>query len=211
MRPGFYGTGAILPLLLALSTQCAPADWPLDRVLSSLRDLGVRGWALHRPPTPAELRRLPAPLRVVAVFGEAPAKGLDAARLVVEGGPAGEDREASLLALLRRLHALRPLRVGLLPPLAAGDHPAADEIEVVCSDLAHVGYWHDAARAGPGYLDAAGRRLVGASFDPRADVDLAGLRDALGRDRPAVVTCPPGTPRREVEEALRRARGVFRA
>jgi hypothetical protein len=198
--------------LLALSTVCADADWPLDRVVASFRDLGLRAVALHRPALEAEARRLAAfakRVSVVAVFGEEPGANVGTPILVVEGGPAAEDREASLEDLCRRLHALRGWRVALRTPPAPDHHPAPGEIALVSEALAHVGYWHDADRDGEAYLEVAAGDLRGASFDPLADLDLAGLRDALPRAAPAVVACAPGAAKDEVTEALRCARGIF--
>ena len=198
--------------MLALSTLCADADRPLDRVVASFRDLGVRAVALHRPAQTVEARGLAAiarMARVVAVFGEAPGADVGTPLLVVEGGPAADDREVSLESLCRRLHALRDWRVALRTPPASDHHPAPGEIALVREALGHVGYWHDAARGGEAYLEAAARDLLGASFDPLTDVDLAGLRDALPAAAPAVVACASGTARDEVAEALRCARGIF--
>ncbi|MHC4133661.1 MAG: hypothetical protein ACYTDU_11385 [Planctomycetota bacterium] len=198
--------------MLALSTLCADADLPLDRVVASFRDLGVRAVALHRPALEAEARRLAAfakRVHVVAVFGEGPGANVGTPILVVEGGQAADDREASLESLCRRLHALRDWRVALRTPPAPDHHPAPGEIALVSEALAHVGYWHDADRGGEVYLEAAPCDLLGASFDPLTDIDLAGLRDALPRAAPAVVACGPGTARDEVAEALRCARGIF--
>ncbi|MHC4817650.1 MAG: hypothetical protein ACYTF8_06320, partial [Planctomycetota bacterium] len=130
--------------------------------------------------------------------------------LVVDGGPAGDDREASLESLCRRLHALRGWKVALRTPGAPDHHPAPGEIALVREAVAHVGYWHDADRGGEAWLEAAARDLLGASFDPLTDLDLAGLRDALPRAAPAVVACAPGTARDDVAEALRCASGIFK-
>jgi hypothetical protein len=200
--------------VLALSTLCAAADRPLDRVVASFRDLGVGAVALHRPALEAEARGLVALARrvpVIAVFGDEPGADVGAPLLVVEGGPAGADREASLDDLCRRLHALRDWKVALRTPPAVDHHPAPDEIALVREALGHVGYWHDAARGGDAWLEAAARDLLGASFDPLGHVDLVGLRDALPRAAPAVVACASGTARDEVAEALRCARGIFKA
>jgi hypothetical protein len=199
--------------LLALSTLCGDADALLDRVVASFRDLGVRAVALHRPAREAEARRLAAfakRVRFVAVFGDEPGANVGAPILVVEGGPAGEDREASLEELCRRLHALSDWKVALRTPLAPDHHPAPGEIALVREALAHVGYWHDADRGGGAHLEEAARDLLGASFDPLTDLDLAGLRDALPRAAPAVVACAPGAAPDQVAEALRCARGIFR-
>lgn len=200
--------------MLALSTVCAPPAWPLPRVVASFRAFDVRGVALHRPPEAGEapaLRRLLPPPRLVAVFGDAPGAAVGAPLLVVEGVPAGADREEALLALCRRLHALRPMAVAIRAGEDPDGLPAAPELPLLFSELAHLRYWHDAARAGEAWLHAAGARLAGASLDPREHLDLAGLAGALGRTRPAVVACPPGTPKRDVIEAVRRAQGCFRA
>ncbi len=199
--------------MLALSTSCADAGKPLDRVVASFRDLPVRAVALHRPAEAAEARRLAAfakGVRVVAVFGDEPGADVGAPILVVDGGPAGEDREASLEDLCRRLHRWRDWQVALRTPAAEGHHPAPDEVALVREALGNVGYWHDADRGGEAYLEAAARDLFGASFDPLRDIDLPGLRDALPRAAPAVVACGSGAPREEVAEALRCARGIFR-
>jgi hypothetical protein len=203
----------MLTSVLALSTLCAEADRPLDRVVASFRDLGVRAVALHRPALEAEARGLAVlakRARVVAVFGDEPGANVGVPLLVVEGGPAAPDREASLEDLCRRLHALRDWKLALRTPPAADHHPAPDEIALVREAVGHVGYWHDAARGGDAWLEAAARDLLGASFDPLADTDLVGLRDALPRTAPAVVACAPGTARDEVAEALRCARGIFK-
>jgi hypothetical protein len=200
--------------VLALSTLCVPPEWPLPRAVAALRGFDVGGIALHRPSSAGEapeLRRLLPASRLVAVFGDGPGAEVGAPLLVVEGAPAAGDREQAILALLRRVHALRPLPVAVRAALDPDGVPAAAELPLLFSELAAVGYWHDASRAGDAYLDAAGGRLLGASFDPRGEADLAPLAEALGRGRPAVVACPPGTPRREVEEAIRRARSWFRA
>jgi hypothetical protein len=200
--------------VLALSTLCVPPDWTLPRAVAALRGIDVDGIALHRPPAAgetAELRRVLPASRLVAVFGDGPGAGAPAPLLVVEGVPAAADREQAILALLRRVHALRPLPVAVRAAPDPDGVPAAGELPLLLSELAALGYWHDASRAGDAYLDAAGGRLLGASFDPRGEADLAPLAGALGRARPAVVACPPGTPRREVEEAVRRARSWFRA
>lgn len=198
--------------MLALSTSCADAEKPLDRVVASFRDLGVRAVALHRPAEPTEARRLAAfakRVQVVAVFGDRPGADVGAPLLVVEGGPAGADREATLEDLCRRLHAWRGWKVALRTPPSPDHHPAPDEIALIREAVAHVGYWHDADRGGDAYLEAAARDLLGASFDPRTDPDLAGLREALPRAAPAVVALAAGTAGEEVAEALRCARGIF--
>jgi hypothetical protein len=101
--------------------------------------------------------------------------------------------------------------VALRTPRDADAHPSPAELRLVHEAVRHVGYWHDVARGGGEWLDAAGRLLRGASFHPLETPDLAGLRDALGGGMPAVVACPAGTERAEVAEALRCARGVFGA
>ena len=126
--------------------------------------------------------------------------------LVYLGKPKASSDASSLC---RRLHALRDWTVALRTPLAPDHHPAPGEIALVREVLGHVGYWHDAARGGEAYLEVAGRDLLGASFDPLTEVDLAGLRDALPAAAPAVVACASGTARDEVVEALRCARGIF--
>jgi hypothetical protein len=196
--------------VLALSTECAPAEATLDAAVASFKDLGVAAVALHRAPTPEEARAL-VPLarrvRIVAVFADEPGPHVGAPLLVVEGGPAGDDREASLDALCRRLHALRQFKVALRTPASEDDHPSPDEIATVHETLRHVGYWHDASRGGEEYLALAERYLLGASFDPLDDVDLAGIADALPAYAPAVIVCDP----ERVREAILRARGHFRA
>lgn len=199
--------------MLALSTRCAPEEWTLDRIVASLREFGVDGVALHRPATPEEARALAsrAPrVPLVAVFGEEAGGSLRAPLLVVEGGAAGPDREASLEDLCRRLHALRVTALALRTPAEPENHPAPGEIALVAESLRNVGYWHDAHRGAEDYLDAAGRLVRGASFHPLLCDDLAGIRDALPSSAPAVVDCPPGTSRDELREALRRARSFFR-
>lgn len=195
--------------VLALSTACAAEDLTLDAAVASFKDLGVGAVALHRPPTPEEARAL-QPLarrvRIVAVFGDELGPNVGAPLLVVEGGPAGEDREASLDALCRRLHGFRPLKVALRTPADPDHHPSPDEIVKVHETLRHVGYWHDAARGGEEFLTAAERFLLGASFDP-LEGDTAGLADALPAFAAAVIVCEPD----RLREAVRVARGHFRA
>jgi hypothetical protein len=199
--------------LLALSTRCAPADESLDRTVAALRDFGVGALALHRPPVPEEargLRQMRKRPRIVAVFTDAAARDLGRPVLVVEGGPADEeDREASLLALCRKLHALREFDVALRTPDGDARHPSPHELVMVQSELKNTGYWHDTARGGDEYLDEAARWLKGASFHPLEYDDLGGLRDALPASAPAVVDCPPGTSNEELAEAIARARSVF--
>ena len=198
--------------MLALSTLCAPSEWSLDRAVQSFRAFDVRAVALHREPSREEiagLRPIARQLRIVAIFGE---ESVDSrAVLVVEGGPVGEDREQSLENLCRRLHALREFPVALRTPEDEANHPAPHEIEMVRSSLPNVGYWHDAERGGLEFLEVAQRWTRGASFHPLTDLDLGGIRDALPRGAPGVVSCPPGTSKAEVKEALARARGFFRA
>jgi len=199
--------------VLALSTLCADPDRPLDRVVASFKKLDVRAVALHRPALEAEARGLAALARrgrIVVVFGDEPGVPVGAPLLVVEGGPAADDRETSLEDLCRRLHALRDWKIALRTPPGPGHHPAPDEIALVREALGHVGYWHDAERGGEAWLEVAARDLLGASFDPVSGVDLAGLRDALPRAAPAVVACAPGTARDDVIEALHCARGIFK-
>jgi hypothetical protein len=195
--------------VLALSTACAPEDLALDAAVLSFKDHGVGAVALHRPPTPEEARAL-QPLarrvRIVAVFGDDFGPDVGAPLLVVDGGVAGDDREASLDALCRRLHALRRLKVALRTPADSDHHPSPDEIVKVHETLRHVGYWHDAKRGGEEFLTAAERFLLGASFDPLED-DIAGLADAMPAYAPAVVECETD----KIREAVRRARGHFRA
>lgn len=192
--------------MLALSTRCAAPDEPLDRAVAALGRL-CGFVALHRAPSPAESRglvRLSRAPGIVAVHGEV---SFGQALLVVEGGAADEDRERSLLELCRRLHGLRGCDVALRPARdASSRHPSPDEIELVFSEVRHVGYWHEVARAGPEYLEAGARRLKGASFHPLEFDRLGELRDMLPATAPAVVSCPP----EELPEALRHARGWFR-
>lgn len=194
--------------MLALSTSCAPEDLTLDAAVASFKDTGVGAVALHRPPTPEEARAL-QPLarrvRIVAVFGDEFGPDVGAPLLVVEGGPAGEDRDATLDALCRRLHALRRIKIALRTPPDGDHHPSADEIVKVHETLKHVGYWHDAARGGEEFLTAAERFLLGTSFDP-LEADVAGLADALPAFANAVVVCEPD----RVREAIRVARVHFR-
>ncbi|MHC4930770.1 MAG: hypothetical protein ACYTGV_01075 [Planctomycetota bacterium] len=201
--------------MLALSTRCAPPDLPLERVVRGFRDLSVPAIALHRPAEPEEARALAAlahGLRIVAVFGERTGGDLGRPILVVEGGVARtEDREASLEALCRRLFALREFPVAVRTPMEAGDHPAPEEIALIRSELGGVGYWHDPARGGAAYLDAAARWLMGASFHPLEEEDLAAIRDALPASAPAVIDCPETASKEEIREALARARSFFRA
>ncbi|MDH3593125.1 MAG: hypothetical protein OER88_14665, partial [Planctomycetota bacterium] len=158
----------------------------------------------------AGLARLARRVRCVAVFGAAPGANVGASVLVVEGGAADDDRERSLDALCRRLHALRGIRIALRTPLDASHHPAPEEVALVQEAVRHVGYWHDATRDGAAHLETAARYLEGASGHPLEIADLPGLRDALPRLAPFVVACPPGTDGEELDEALRCARGVFR-
>jgi len=191
--------------VLGISTRCAPEDYELDRAVRSLAALRVDAFALHREPSAGELRRL-AGARVVAVFAETPVAG---ALLIVEGGPAGENRERSLEELCRRLHGLG--RLALRTPPDAEHHPAPGEIALIAAELRHVGYWHDATRGGEAYLEAAGAHLFGASFHPLEVEDLVGLRTALPDRAPAIVDCPPTMSKEELREAVRRAQGYFRA
>ncbi|HEX5137109.1 MAG TPA: hypothetical protein VFY93_09065 [Planctomycetota bacterium] len=195
--------------MLALSTACAAGDLTLDAAVSSFKDLGVNAVALHRAPTAAEAQAL-VPLarrvRIVAVFADAPGPDIGAPLLVVEGGPADEDREASLDRLCRRFHALRRFKIGLCTPPDEDHHPSPDEIEKIHDMLKHVGYWHDAARGGEEYLTVAERFLLGASFDP-LEADVQGLADAMPTFAPAVIVCEP----ERVREAIRLARVHFRA
>jgi len=195
--------------VLALSTACAREDLSLDAAVASFKDFGVGAVALHRPPTPEEARAL-QPLarrvRIVAVFGDEPGPDVGAPLLVVEGGPAGEDREATLDALCRRLHALRRFKIALRTPSDPDQHPSADEVVKVHETLRHVGYWHDAARGGEEFLTVAERFLLGASFDP-LEADVAGLADAMPTFATAVIVCEAD----RVREAIRVARVHFRA
>ena len=200
--------------MLAISTHACPRDLPLADAVESLRDLGLDAIALHRGPQAGEiaaLARVARRARIVAVFGE-PCAELSCRLVVVEGGAVtGDDREASLEELCRRLHAFRDYSVAVRPPPDENHHPLAHEIPLLTAAVRHVGYWHEPARAGDDYLDQAAPYLLGASFHPRAGVDLAGLRDALPASAPAVIACPEGTDPRELQEAVRFARRVFRA
>lgn len=200
--------------VLAISTRCVPVDRSLDRAAAALRALGLDAIALHRPAEADEARALASArrgLRIVAVFGETTGGDFGRPLLVVEGGPALEVREASLDALCRRLHALRGLPVAVRTPEGAGGHPAPHEIALLAETVRGVGYFHDAARGGDAYLDAAGPLLRGACFDPLVLADAAGLREALPGGAPAVIDCEPGRPKDEVAEAIACARGWFRA
>jgi len=170
----------------------------------------VEAAALHRPARREEapaLAGLARRWRYCAQFG---AGGADVGcrLVVVEGGPAGADRERSLEELCRAVHALRGVRVALRTPKEAGHHPSPEEIALVAAEVKGAGYWHDEARGGAAHLEAAGVHLLGASFDPLLAADLVGLRQALPAAAPKVVACRPGAP---LDEALRLARGVFRA
>jgi len=192
--------------MLALATSCAPPDWPLDRTVDALRELGAGTFALHRGPDAREARALRT-RDVVAVFDE---PGAADVLHVLEARPANpDDREASLEALCRDLHRFREHRLALRTPPAPDHHPAPEEIALVAEALPFCGYWHDVARGGPDYAEAAGGLLRGVSFDPLRTDDLHALRDLAGRALPAVVWLAPGTPRDEVAEAWRRARGTF--
>ncbi len=177
--------------------------------MASLCDHGVGAVALHRAPTAEEeraLARLKRRPRIVAVYADGGVSGLGRPLLVVEGGAAADDREASLLELCRRLHGMRDFDVALRTPTGPDHHPAPHEIELVWSEVS-VGYFHDTARGGGEFLEAGARRLSGAAFHPLAIEDLGALRDALPAAAPAVIEC--GAP--DVAEAVRRARSVFRA
>jgi len=195
--------------VLALSTACAAEDLTLDAAVASFKDMGVGAVALHRSPTPDEARAL-VPLgrrvRIVAVFADEPGPDIGVSLLVVEGGLAGEDRDVSLDALCRRLHALRRFKIALRTPADPDHHPSPDEMVHVHETLRHVGYWHEAARGGEEYLTVAERFLLGASFDP-LEADVAGLADALPAFAPAVIVCEPD----RVRDAIRLARAHFRA
>jgi hypothetical protein len=177
-------------------------------------DLDVRAVALHRPAAAAVVRALAGVARrvpVVAVWGDHPGADVGAPVLVVDGGSASpEDRERSLEALCRRLHAVpRPLRVALRTPPSPDHHPSPAEVALVCEAVKRAGYWHEPDRGGAAFLEAAARYLQGASGHPLHLADLAGLRDALPRRAPFVVVCPAGTPRAVLVEALSCAAGVF--
>jgi hypothetical protein len=199
--------------VLALSTLCLEPEDDLPRALRAVSELPVDAAALHRPPHPLEIFRLAEAakrVRIVAIFGGG-CDGLPVPVWVIDGGAAGADRERSLEELCRRLHAIRGARVALRTPSdPAREHPSPEEIAVVASEVRHAGYWHDVARGGEAWLDAAGRALFGASFDPLSGADLRGLRDALPAAAPAVLTLAPGAPRPALLEAIRLARGVFR-
>jgi len=185
----------------------------LDRALSAFRQFRIGGAVLHRAPDEREAAAITAlarQIRVVALFGEHAGPTAGAGLLIVEGGPAAKERERSLDALCRRLHALRGIRVAVRTPSTAEEHPSPAEIPLLCEAVAHAGYWHDLGRGGEGYLDAAERHLLGASFDPRRDERLSTLRDALPSSAVATVWLPAGTPRPDVAEAVDRARAVFR-
>jgi hypothetical protein len=197
--------------LLAVSTRCVPASYPLDRAVASLRDFRVPSVALHRAPEEPETRALAqSGARVVAVFSNAPVDGVPT--LVVEGGPAdAADRERSLDELCRRLYALKGFQVAVRSPREEGDHPAPGEIELIRGEVAWAGYWHEPARVSSEYLDRAALWVVGASFHPLEIDDLGALRAALPAAGPAVVDCPHGTSRAEVAEAVARAGSYFDA
>ena len=202
--------------LLALSTGCAPSDLPLDRAVLRLSELGVSAVVLHRAPDAEEaasLARATRRARIVAVFADEPVSSLAGPLRVVEGEAAQEDRERSLLALCRRLHALAAggAELALRTPPDTGHPPAPAELELVRSELRAVGYWHDTGRGGEEYLEAAARWMRGASFHPLEYEDLAGLRDAMPSRGIATIECAPGTAREELAEAVRRARSYFRA
>ncbi|MHC4340251.1 MAG: hypothetical protein ACYSX0_08575, partial [Planctomycetota bacterium] len=149
---------------------------------------------------------------IVAVFGDRTGGDLGRPILIVEGGAARTgDREASLEALCRRLFAQRDFPVAVRTPLEPSDHPAPEEIALIRAELKGVGYWHDLLRGGEAYLDAASRWVMGTSFHPLEEADLAALRDALPSSAPAVVDCPASTSKEEIREALARARSFFGA
>ena len=199
--------------MLALSTSFGDPASDLESILASFRGLDVHAVALHRPARSDEARglaRFARHLKFVAVFGDAP--GADVGRsaiVVVDGGPAAEDRERSLEELCRKLHGLKDYRVALRTPPSPDHHPSSDEIALVAEALGFVGYWHDAHRDGAAHRETAARYLEGAHGHPLEIADLSGLRDALPRAAPFVVACPSGTERDELDEALRCARGVF--
>jgi hypothetical protein len=197
--------------LLAVSTRCAPASYSLDRAVASLKDFRVPSVVLHRAPEGVETRALTRTgARIVAVFSNVAVDGVPT--LVVEGGPAdADDRQRSLLALCRRLHALRGFSVALRASRGPDDHPAPEEIDLIRGEVAWAGYWHEPDRAGAAHLDAGARWLLGASFHPLEIDDLGALRAALPAAAPAVVDCPHGTSREEVAEAVARAGSYFGA
>ncbi len=194
--------------MIALSTACAGQD-DLAACLTAFHGLEAEAAALHRPARREEAPALAALARrwhYAAVFG---AGGADVGcRLVVlEGGPAGTDRERSLEELCRRIHALRGARVALRTPLDPAHHPSPAEIGLIASEVKGTGYWHEEARGGLAHLAAAGGHLLGASFDPLLESDLVALREALPAAAPKVILCRPGAP---LAEALRIALGIFR-
>ena len=202
--------------MLAISTHACDPEASLAEAVESLRRYDIRNLVLHRAPKAAErsaLARAAKKCRIVAVFAEEPSP-IDDAMWVTDGGVAGEDREASVEDLCRRLHAARGgrrVRIAIRAAIDPGHHPAPNELEWIVQSLRDVGYWHEPARAGEAYLDAGARYLCGASFHPLETPDLVGLRDALPASAPAVIQCGPGCSHEELDEAVRCARGVFRA
>ncbi|MEE8106399.1 MAG: hypothetical protein V3T86_12760 [Planctomycetota bacterium] len=202
--------------MLAISTYACDPDASLADAVESLRPYDIRHIVLHRAPKAAErsaLARVAKKCRIVAVFADEPPT-LDDVTWVTDGGVAGEDREASVESLCRRLHTARGgrrLRIALRAATEAGRHPAPNELEWIVQSLRDVGYWHEPARATDEFLHAGARYLCGASFHPLETKDLVGLRDALPAAAPAVIQCAPGCSKEELDEAVRCARGVFRA
>ena len=198
---------------LALSTSCGAKNAPLPEIVDSFRELGVAAIALHRPPDPAELRALAAQARrvpVVALFGDPASAPPGMPLVVIEGGPApveSADRERALEELCRRLHAIQDLALALRTPRSKDAFPSPLELPLLREALPSVGYWHDVARGGEEFLEACGGALRGASFDPLATAEVAGVRDALADRAPAVEALPAGSA--TVREALAYARSMF--
>ena len=208
--------------MLALCTRIAPPRTPLPEAAEALAAWGFElgAVALHRPPGRAEIRGLAlGKQRIVAIFVDAQAAGsglgdpggLGCSLLVVDGGEAGPDREASLEDLCRRRDACRGFRVALRTPAGPGEHPSPAEVSLVADALPGVGYWHDAARGADDYLHAGAALLFGASFAADGRTDLKELRDALPAGAPVVVDGAPGLEREQVVDAVLRAKGIFRA
>ncbi|MCZ6574072.1 MAG: hypothetical protein ACE10D_11630 [Planctomycetota bacterium] len=204
--------------MLALCTRIAPPRTPLPEAAEALAAWGLElgAVALHRPPRRVEIPGLKrGKQRILAVFADAEMFGLGepgdvgCSLLVVDGGEAGPDREASLEDLCRRLHALRSFRVALRTPAGPEEHPSPAEVSLVAEALPGIGYWHDAARGGDDYLHAAAPLLFGASFAAAGTADLKVLRDALPGGAPVVVDGAPGLEREVVVDAVMRARGIF--
>ena len=208
--------------MLALCTRIAPPRTPLPEAVEALAAWGFEldAVALHRPPERVEIRALTrVKHRIVAIFADAQADGsgfghpgsLGCSLLVVDGGKAGPDREASLEDLCRRLHAFRGFRVAVRTAAGPEEHPSPAEVSLVAEALPGVGYWHDAARGADDYLHAGSALLFGASFAADGSTDLKELRDALPAGAPVVVDGAPGLERAQVVDAVLRAKGIFRA